>query len=252
MVQASVGFHCPECARQFAQPRYDTQTVARMNRPWATIVIIAVNVAAYAAGELLKSRTFSFQDWGLLIGQGEYANGAPAGVAAGEWWRIFVGGFLHASPIHLGFNMLALWFIGGPLEKAMGRWRFVGLYLASLLAGSFAVLLFSPLAPTVGASGAIFGMFGVMFVYQRQLGINPWRSGVGGLILLNLLFTFTIPGISWAGHIGGLVGGALAALAVFALERQVPSEKAAFAFCAALSVALFAACIYVANQPLFL
>jgi membrane associated rhomboid family serine protease len=106
------------------------------------------------------------------------------------------------------------------LEPALGNVRFLGLYLASLLCGSFGVLLLSPRAHTVGASGAVFGLMGAAFVMQRLRGINPMASGIGPVIALNLLFTLLIPGISIGGHLGGLVGGAATGYAMDVLARR--------------------------------
>ncbi len=124
-------------------------------------------------------------------------------MASGEWYRLFTGAFLHAGIIHIGMNMLVLWLVGNQLERVLGHWRYLSLYMAALLAGSFAVMLYDPGILTVGASGAIFGLFGAMLAYQRDRGINLMQSGLGGLILINLLITFALPGISKAGHLGG-------------------------------------------------
>ena len=121
--------------------------------------------------------------------------------------------------------MLALYVLGELLEPAIGRLRFGLIYFASLLAGSFGALLLEPTAPTVGASGAVFGLMGAAFVVMRHRGINPMESGLGLWIGLNLLITFTIPGISIGGHIGGLVGGALAAFLLFDLRERAPCRR---------------------------
>src|SRR5690606_21848028 len=105
-------------------------------------------------------------------------------VAQGEWWRIVSGAFLHAGLLHLGMNMLLLWFLAQELEPALGRVRFVALYATSLLGGSFGVLLVSPLSPTVGASGAVFGLMGALIVFQLRARQNPWQSGIGGLVMV--------------------------------------------------------------------
>jgi membrane associated rhomboid family serine protease len=150
-----------------------------------------------------------------------YLNGALNGflVADGEWWRLFTSMFLHGSVIHLGLNMLFLWWIGAPVEQALGRARYALVYLVSGLAGSTgALLLTNPEAVTVGASGALFGILGAAFVFERQ---RNYVLGGGALtiIVLNLAFTFAIPGISIGGHLGGLAGGALSALALSRLGR---------------------------------
>jgi membrane associated rhomboid family serine protease len=150
-----------------------------------------------------------------------FVHGALNGylVADGEWWRLFTSMFLHASVIHLGLNMVFLWWIGAPVEQAIGRARYALIYLVSGLSGAAgALLLTNPGQVTVGASGALFGILGAAFVFERQ---RNYVLGGGALmiIVLNLAFTFAIPGISIGGHLGGLVGGALSALALSRLGR---------------------------------
>ena len=138
----------------------------------------------------------------------------------GEWWRLVTGGFLHFGPIHLLFNMMALWVIGRDIEPALGHARFLAVYLVSLLGGSAAVLLLSPpTANVAGASGAVFGLMGALAVLLRRLRVPLGQ--VGMLIAINLVITFLIPGISVAGHLGGLVVGAAATAAlVYAPGRR--------------------------------
>jgi membrane associated rhomboid family serine protease len=150
-----------------------------------------------------------------------YLHGALNGylVADGEWWRLVTSMFLHGSVIHLGLNMLFLWWIGAPVEQALGRARYALVYLVGGLSGSTgALLLTNPEAVTVGASGALFGILGAAFVFERQ---RNYVLGGGALtiIVLNLAFTFAVPGISIGGHLGGLAGGALSALALSRLGR---------------------------------
>jgi membrane associated rhomboid family serine protease len=138
--------------------------------------------------------------------------GAPVGLGHGEWYRLLTAAFLHAGIFHLGLNMLMLWWIGAPMEEAMGRSRFLLLYVVSGLAGSAGALLWSPDKVTVGASGAVFGLLGAALVLERGAGI------VGGPIMttvvINLVITFALSRyISVGGHLGGLIGGGLAMLA---------------------------------------
>jgi membrane associated rhomboid family serine protease len=204
MHQASVGFHCPDCTKQGKQKVYTRANMQVLNRPTLTFVLIGINAAIFLGGvsggdSLTRARSRLFGE-GALFG--------PL-VADGEWWRIVTSGFLHAGLIHLAFNMFALYRIGQILEPAIGRLRFGAVYATSLLTGSFGVLLLSPNSPTVGASGAIFGLFGLMFLATRASGIDPWSSGIGMTIGINLLITIGIPGISIGGHLGGLAGGLL-------------------------------------------
>jgi membrane associated rhomboid family serine protease len=204
MSTASVGFHCPECSKTGSQKVYTRATWSdALHRPVVAQVLIAVNVAVWLAGAALDNGGGGFIVDGGLFG--------PS-VADGEWWRIVTSGFLHSTrPMHLLFNMLALWSLAGVLEPALGRLRFGVLYGFSLLAGSLGVLVLSPDSLTVGASGAVFGLMGALLVAHWARGIDPWSSGLGGVLLVNLLITFTVPRISVGGHLGGLAGGLLAA-----------------------------------------
>lgn len=217
MHQASVGFHCPECVKGSAQRVYTARTLQATANPVVTLTLIAMNVAIYLFSTLATGGTpgggpsFAFQlDW-ALIGEGRTQTGL-IGVAEGEWFRLITGGFLHANLLHIGFNMFALWILGRQIEPVIGRTAFAAVYFASMLAGSLGVMVADPAALTVGASGAVFGMFGYALVLQWSRGINPMDTGLGGIILINLVFTFAVPGISIGGHVGGLIGGAIAGL----------------------------------------
>jgi membrane associated rhomboid family serine protease len=137
-----------------------------------------------------------------------------------EYWRLITYGFLHSGILHIGFNMYILYWLGTMLEPSLGHVRFVALYFASLLAGAFGALLLDPNAATVGASGAVFGLMAAAFVMQRNRGIDPMASGIGPIILINLVLGFVIPNVSVGGHIGGLVGGAIAAFAMDKLSAR--------------------------------
>ena len=214
MTSTSVGMRCPECARQKTRTR---SMGSLQSEPVLTYALIAVNVIV-SIGLVAGGASATGGLGSSLIDDGAVSRAA---VEQGEWWRILTAGFLHAGLLHLFFNMFGLYILGGLLEPAIGRVRFAVLYFVSLLAGSFGALLFSPEGLTVGASGAIFGLMGAAFVYMRNRGINPMESGLGLWIGLNLLITFTIPNISIGGHVGGLVGGALAALVMFDVGDRV-------------------------------
>jgi membrane associated rhomboid family serine protease len=220
MTSTQVGMRCPECARQRQQVR-----TLRMSsdRPVVTIALIAINVLVYFGG---STKAGFIGDYGLF---------GPA-VANGEWWRLITSGFLHGGLLHIGFNMYVLWFLGQLLEPALGPVRFAALYLASLLAGSFGALLLSPTSVTVGASGAVFGLMGATFVMQRARGIDPMQGGIGPIIVLNLAISL-LPGlnISIGGHLGGLIGGALAGWAIDQLQtRRIGGVVAPIAVCLAV------------------
>jgi membrane associated rhomboid family serine protease len=161
-----------------------------------TASIVALNIAVYVYGLAVGSAQVQ-RDLGLF---GPF-------VAAGEWYRLVTSGFVHANLLHIGMNMLVIWIVGAQLEPALGRVRFTLLFAASLLAGSAGALLASPDVLTIGASGAAFGLMGALAIGMRQRGIDIWRTGIGTLILINLVFTFAVPGISIGAHIGGLAGG---------------------------------------------
>ena len=170
-------------------------------------------------------------------------------VASGEWYRLFTSAFLHASIFHIGFNMLALFFLGRLLEPAIGTTRFVFVYFASLFAGSLGALVLSPDSLTLGASGAIFGIFGAAFVIARGRGLDAVAQSIGVILVLNLVFSLSSPDISLGGHLGGLVVGVLCAFVILAGERgrlgarHLPAELVAMsaigivAIVAALAIA---------------
>lgn len=212
MHQASVGFHCPECVKASGQKVYTARSLSASATAYVTTVLVAVNVAIHvlSSGGGLGRPSFAVQLDYALIGRGFSSAEGLIGVEAGEWYRLVTGGFLHGSLLHLGFNMYVLWILGKQLEPALGRVAFTAVYFTSMLAGSLGVMLLEPEALTVGASGAVFGLFGYAVVAQLVRGINPLTTGIGGIIALNLVFTFVVPGISIGGHVGGLIGGFIA------------------------------------------
>jgi membrane associated rhomboid family serine protease len=215
MRDAAVGHQCAECvaagAKSVRQPKTSFGGREYGAKPVITYTLIAINVVMFVLETVsrgLKSELVLF---------------APA-VADGEWYRLLTSAFMHYGIAHLLFNMYALYVIGPPLEKWLGRLRFTSLYFLSALGGSVLVYLLSPLnAATAGASGAVFGLFGASFVIGKRLNLDVrW---VVGLIAINLAFTFVIPlmggqNISWQGHIGGLVTGAVVAAAYAYAPRE--------------------------------
>jgi membrane associated rhomboid family serine protease len=165
-------------------------------------------------------------------------------VQNGEWYRIVTSGFLHFGLLHVGMNMLLLWQLGQLLEPALGQWRFSLLYFASMFGGAAGALLLTPDGLTGGASGAVFGLMAAAAVGLQQRGVNPMRTGIGGTLVLNLLITFMIPGISIGGHLGGALTGAMVGYAM--LEPRWTRSSPAIAWIAPvvamiLSVALIGA-----------
>ncbi|HEX2071098.1 MAG TPA: rhomboid family intramembrane serine protease [Thermoleophilaceae bacterium] len=223
MTATPVGMRCPECARDRTKVRRAT-SVGVGEEPVLTYVLIGINVAV-ALGAFLSGA--SATGGGGIGSSSLLADGAVSrfDVDQGDYWRLLTSGFLHTGLIHLLFNMFALYILGGMLEPAIGRLRFAIVYFVSLFAGSFGALLLTPDGATAGASGAIFGLMGAVVIVMRDRGINPMESGIGLWIGLNLLITFTIPGISIGGHLGGLAGGALAALIFVELSRRVRAPE---------------------------
>jgi membrane associated rhomboid family serine protease len=218
MTPAPVGQRCPEHS---GKPQGVARVATGVRRAGyegaggiVTRALIAANVVVYLL-ELV--------DGGNIDGVGSkiYEKGVLFGplVAQGDWWRLITSAFLHYGPIHLAFNMLALWWFGTPVEQYLGRWRFLLVYVVSGLAGSAGALLVSPLAATAGASGAIFGILGAALVLERQRTYVLGGSAMG-VIAINLIFTFSLSGhISIGGHIGGLIGGAACMLALSRFGR---------------------------------
>jgi membrane associated rhomboid family serine protease len=247
MRQASVGFHCPECTKQGAQKVVRASQLR--TRPVVAYALIAANVVIYLAcvGSGLQTRPTVVVDYGLL-GQGFLVTGQEIGVAAGEYYRLVTGGFLHANLIHVIMNMLALYQLGLLLEPAFGRLRFAVVYMASMGAGALGVMLLHPNDLTVGASGAVFGLMGFAFTAMRARGIDPFSTGLGVTILINLALTFGLSGyISVGGHVGGLIGGALCGWVLLDVgPKQVKDDRIVLGVVAAIGAAAFLAAALVA------
>jgi len=267
MMQASVGFQCPECVKANPAPKTPAGFGGRGGaKPIVTQVLIGINAAMFLITMIgspnpsgafgLSGGTDSPLQLQLLLSGSPFREGGVryTGVAGGEYWRLLTGGFLHGGIFHLAMNMFALWVLGSQLEPMLGRARFVAIYFASLFAGSLGVMILSPTQPTVGASGAIFGLMGAAAVLLRSRGISIWQSSLGQVILLNVGITFFVPGISIGGHLGGLAGGALVALAMSKLESAKPDITKAVAVASAFSVLCIVMSIVLANNwrnPLF-
>ena len=265
MVSAAVGFHCPECVAAGARDTRQNQGPyggQRSRDPRiTTFVLMGVNVAVWVL-ILLNSQLASLlalQPVGSCLSALDpsqwYPNATTAaqcaaasggswqpGVSSGAWWQLLTSAFTHEDAIHIGVNMLSLWFLGPPIEAALGRARFLTVYLLSALAGSTAVMwLSNPQSLTLGASGAVFGLLGALLVVVYKV-----RGDVRNVLMwlgLNVAFTFLGNGISWQGHIGGLVGGALlTALIVYAPRQGRPRVQwlgaAGFAVLLAVLVAV--------------
>jgi membrane associated rhomboid family serine protease len=201
MTSAAVGFQCPECIREGRDTVRQARTVggglAENNGGIVTRAIVAVTVGFFVLQIFIPAITRAL----ALV---DFA------VAAGEWWRLVTVVLVHASVLHVAFNMYALWLVGQQIEIWLGRTRFIALYVISALAGSALSYMFGQ-GYSVGASGAIFGVFGALAVLSRRLGYDM-RPAVA-LIAINLVLSFTIPGIDWHAHVGGLIAGTLLTIA---------------------------------------
>jgi membrane associated rhomboid family serine protease len=250
MVPAPVGVQCVECVRRARSRVISGRSLLMPSPPYVTYVLLTANVGVWAAGvvlALLAGSSAGIVGGGSLAGLGGLWG--PA-VAAGQWWRLITAGFLHSGLLHLGFNMAALFVLGSPLEARLGHLRFTALYLASLLAGSLGALLASPGQLTVGASGAIFGLLGAIIVGQRVSGISARASGMVPLLIINLVFTVVVPGISIGGHLGGLAGGFICGAILFNRRLQGRRSAIPLAACLALAGGCFLAALEVAAHPL--
>jgi membrane associated rhomboid family serine protease len=243
MTTASVGFQCPECIKGAAKKSPVIRfSELRSGRPIVTEVLIALNVlgliAVVATGGSLFNGGGRATEQGMTLGQGAMysfsGNRATVeflGVAYGQWWRIITGGFLHSGLLHFGMNMLLLYLLGKQLEPLLGKARFAALYVACLVGGSFGALLVSPTVGTVGASG-----------------IDVWRNGIGGLVVINVLLTFAVPGIAIGAHIGGLIIGVAVGALVFGLDRAVRSPWAGTMAALGVTAVLWIGCLVAASR----
>jgi membrane associated rhomboid family serine protease len=247
MTPAPVGLRCPEHSGKPQGMRRATAAAERAvtgssarSTAIVTKVLIAINVGVYLAelalGGTIDGLNNKIYYKGVLFAHGTF-DGSP-GVADGGWWRLFTSSFLHYGPIHLGLNMLALYWFGPLLEGMLGSLRFGLLYIASGLAGSAGALLLSPNDITVGASGAIFGILGALLVLEQRRMIHSGGQ-ILALIILNLLLGFTLSGISIGGHIGGLIAGAVTMLLYLQFRRST-------AICAACAFGVMIVSVIVA------
>jgi membrane associated rhomboid family serine protease len=248
MVYGPVGIRCPDHAStggKVSGTRRAGRSAMRSisaRGPIVTQTLIAINVGVFLVqlfmgADLMRTDSGWIYEHGVLVDQAIDSSGQVVGVAQGEWWRLVTATFLHGNIIHLGMNMLVLWIIGPPLEEYFGHARYLLVYVVSGLAGSAGALIISGGSPTVGASGAIFGIMGAALVLEAR---RIWVFGgqAMGLVGINLLFTFLIPGISIGGHVGGLIGGGLCALAFSSFRRSPALATLTMAAVGVLSVGL--------------
>ncbi|HZM82914.1 MAG TPA: rhomboid family intramembrane serine protease [Candidatus Limnocylindrales bacterium] len=234
MVVASVGHQCPECVAEGRRSQRPTLTHFGGSRAgmegYVTKALIFLNVAVFLVtlvmgGLSLFGGVTDLHIWGAVNGPGYVLNnqgqaiflGTP-GIDQGAIWRLFTAMFLHYGILHLLLNMYALWVLGRALEAALGPIRFAALYLLCGLGGNVACYVFSPTTLSAGASTAIYGLFAAYFLVLKRLGRDA--TSVIPVIIINVVFTFTVSGISIAGHMGGLVTGAVCGLGLAYAPRE--------------------------------
>ena len=227
MTMAPVGIRCPEHSGKAQGVQRVTHGVRRATFEGVgariTRILIGLNVAVYVAqlatgGGVNGTGSRIYEKGVLIAGRALDSEGNVIGVGEGDWWRLITAAFLHYGPFHLILNMLALYWFGTLLEKRIGSGKYLLLYIVSGLAGSAGALLMDPTVPTVGASGAIFGILGAGLVLEQQRDYVFGGSALG-VIVINLVLTFSIGSISIGGHIGGLLGGAIATLGLSRFGR---------------------------------
>ena len=243
MTPTPVGMRCPGCARE----RTKVKTMPGRSRSATVSVtqaLVAINVLVFI-GETATGTPLGGAAQGTL-----YVKGALYGpfiTDLHQYYRLLTAGFLHDGILHIAFNMWFLWIMGPMLENAVGRLNFTFVYFASLLAGSFGALLFAPGIPSVGASGALFGILGALIVIAYYRRISIWQSGLGLILVINIVFSLTVADISIGAHLGGLVGGAICGWLIVQVGERRNLPNAALAGCVLVGVASVVAAIAVAG-----
>ena len=259
MTPTSVGMRCPECAGQTTRVRraggtgldrtFALSPTLRDPRTWPIYqVLIVINVLAFlwevAGGVSLG---------GGSVGGYAYIHGVLYGPLMSngyhQYWRLLTSGFLHASLIHIGFNMLVLWSVARFLEPAIGKVYFAAIYFTALLAGSFGALVFTPGIPELGASGAIFGILGALIVIARARRIPRWQSWLLPTLVLNLIFTLTVAQVSIGGHLGGLLAGGVTGWLVAEYGEKRGRRAVVLGGCLAIAVLSVVGALLVAGGP---
>ncbi len=252
MTPTPVGMRCPECSRERTRVTRGVRSGPVL--PRATQALIVINVIVFLA-ETASGAPLGGGGGGSVFNHGALYGPAVTGTNASvfytgthEYWRLVTCAFLHDGFLHIAINMLSLYFVGSALEPAIGSRNFVVVYMTSLLAGSFGALLFQPGYPSIGASGAIFGVFGALIVVARYRGIPFWQSGLGFVLVVNLVFSLSVRGISIGAHVGGLVGGLIAGWLVIELGERRRKPALAMAGCLVIAVASVIGALAVAGS----
>ena len=244
MTPTPVGMRCPECARERTKVK---RMRTRPSAPIVTQILIAINVIAFLAevatgtgiGGVSAGHIGTVYTKGVLFG--------PFITRNHEYYRLLTSGFLHDGILHIAFNMWFLFILGPMLETAVGRVNYVAVYFASLLTGSFGALLFSPGIPTLGASGALFGVLGALMVVAHYRNISIWQSGLALTLIINIVFSLTIADVSIGAHIGGFVGGVICGWLIVELGERRDLRTLALAGCAVVAAIGVVAALAVAG-----
>jgi membrane associated rhomboid family serine protease len=236
MRPASVGFHCPECVSEGAKSIRQPRTMAGGLLPGqvgrVTMVIIAINVAMYVLTIATGGNNARFFEWGAMLPNSAVGSSGVVltGVDDGGYWRLLTSAFLHENLLHIAFNMYAIYVFGPMLEQLLGLRRFIAMYLTTAVAASVAVYILGPeRGLTIGASGAVFGLFAVALILLVRRGEDVRFLLV--LLAINALLSLR-GGISWQGHLGGFVCGALLGLAFAYVPRNRATVVHALVFAA--------------------
>jgi membrane associated rhomboid family serine protease len=244
MTPTPVGMRCPECSRERTKVKTvrSPQTVAIVTQAIIAINVVVFLVETAAGAPLGGGGGGSIWNHGVLFGPaitgnnpGDLLHGFPY-TGTHQYWRLLTSGFLHDGILHIALNMFFLYMMGPMIENAIGRLNYAAVYLSALLAGSFGALAFTPLSPSVGASGAIFGVFGALLVVARARGISIWQSGLGLTLIINLVFTLSVKGISIGAHLGGLVAGLIAGFAIVELGEKRRMKWAPLGVCVLIAI----------------
>jgi len=244
MTPTSVGMRCPECARE----RTKVKTVRSPSAaPSITLMLVAINVVLFLGETATGTPLGGVGSGGIGTLYEKGALYGPFITESHQYYRLVTAGFLHDGFLHILFNMWFLYVMGRILEPAVGKLNFAVIYLTALLAGSFGALLFQPQSPTVGASGACFGILGALIVISHYRGISIWQSGLGLTLVINIVFSLSVPGISIGGHVGGVVAGAICGWLIVQVGERRRMPAAAIAGCVVVAVISVIAAIAVAG-----
>jgi membrane associated rhomboid family serine protease len=215
--------------------------------PVVTFALIGICLLAFVASGFGAQGNQIYQQ-GALLGIGINDAQSLIGVDQGQYWRLLTGAFLHANFLHIAFNMYLLYILGRMFEPRWGSQRFGAIFFAALFCGSFGALVQSTVTPTVGASGAIFGLMGAALVQLRADGEDPFKTDIGFLVIINLALGFVLTGVSIGGHIGGLIGGAGAMFAIRVADQRGLPRWSAYVICAVIGIVGIAASIAISGN----